>query len=120
MIRLRQSKSRIWRRARKRNAPQRELRLLKRKYESQKRITSFYLGKKKGEWEQIMIEKARTNSKILWNFAKGITGKTRKKDENTYVYIEGERKAIELVWKLFIKTWKEDIYQEAAEMDLTF
>ena len=49
MIRLRQSKSRIWRRARKRNAPQRELRLLKRKYESQKRITSFYLGKKKGE-----------------------------------------------------------------------
>ena len=67
-----------------------------------------------------MIEKARTNSKILWNFAKDIAGKTRKKDENTYVYIEGERKAIELVWNLFIKTWKEDIYQKAIEMDLTF
>ena len=67
-----------------------------------------------------MIEKARTNSKILWNFARDIAGKTRKKDENTYVYIEGERKAIELVWNLFIKTWKEDIYQKAIEMDLTF
>ena len=26
-----------------------------------------------------MIEKARTNSKVLWNFAKDIAGKTKKK-----------------------------------------
>ena len=39
-----------------------------------------------------MIEKARTNSKIIWNFAKDITGKTKKKNENTYTYIEGERR----------------------------
>jgi len=97
MIRLRQSKSRTWRRARKKNAPQRELRLLKRKYKTQKRITSIYLGKKKGDWEQEMIEKARTNSKILWNFARDIVGKTKKKNEKTYVYIEGEKKVLELV-----------------------
>ena len=58
----------------------------------QKRITSNYLGKKKGDWEQEMIEKARTNSKILWNFARDIAGKTKKKDEKTYIYIEGEKK----------------------------
>ena len=51
----------------------------------QKRITSNYLGKKKGDWEQEMIEKARTNSKILWNFARDIAGKTKKKDEKTYI-----------------------------------
>ena len=97
LIELRRVKNRTWRRARKKNAPQRELRLLKRKYEMQKRITSIYLGRRKGHWEQEMIEKARTNSKILWNFAKEITRKTKKKNENTYIYIEGEKKALELV-----------------------
>ena len=41
-----------------------------------------------------MIEKAKDNNKILWNFAKDIQGKTKKKDEKTYVYVEGERKAV--------------------------
>ena len=65
LIRLRKIKNRTWRRAREKNAPQREQRILKRKYELQKRITSNYLGKRKGNWEQEIIEKARTNSKIL-------------------------------------------------------
>merc|ERR1712030_303795 len=120
LIELRRVKNRTWRRARKKNAPQRELRLLKRKYEMQKWITSIYLGKRKGDWEQEMIEKVRTNSKILWNFARDIAGKTKKKNENTYIYIEGEKKALELVWKLYISTWKKEIYQKALEMDLTF
>ena len=97
MIELKRVENRTWRRARKMNAPQRELQLLKRKYENQKRITSLYLGRRKGNWEQEMIEKARTNSKILWNFAKDIQGKTKKKNEKTYIYIEGEKKALELV-----------------------
>ena len=79
MIRLRSIKSRTWRRARKMNAPQRVQQLLKRKYENQKRITSIYLGRRKGNWEKEMIEKAKTNNKILWNFAKDIQGKTKKK-----------------------------------------
>ena len=92
MIELRRVKSRTWRRARKMNAPQRELQLLKRKYEHQKRITSLYLGRRKCNWEKEMIERAKTNNKILWNFAKDIQGKTKKKNEKTYIYIQKERK----------------------------
>ena len=57
-----------------------------------------------------MIEKARTNSKILWNFAKDITGKTKRKNENTYIHIEGEKKALELVWELYIYQLGKRIY----------
>ena len=120
MIRLRRIKNRAWRRARKKNAPQRVQQLLKRKYESQKRITSIYLGNKKGSWEKEMIEKAKENNKVLWNFTKDIQGKKRKKDEKTNVYIEGEKKALEIVWELFISIWKRDIYQKSPEMDLSF
>merc|ERR1712030_82606 len=66
LIRLRKIKSRDWRRARKKNAPQREQRILKRKYELQKRMTLIYLGKRKGSWEQDMIQKVKTNNKVLW------------------------------------------------------
>ena len=85
MIRLRRIKNRAWRRARKKNAPQRVQQLLKRKYENQKRVTSIYLGNKKGNWEKEMIEKAKENNKVLWNFAKDIQGKTRKRDEKTLI-----------------------------------
>ena len=84
LIKLRKFKSRTWRHARKKNAPQRELRILKRKYELQKRITSIYLGKRKGDWEKEKILKAKTNSKILWDFTKYISGRTKKKDDKTY------------------------------------
>ena len=57
---------------------------------------------------------------MLWNFTKDIQGKTRKKDEKTSVYIEGEKKALEIVWELFISIWKRDIYQKSPEMDLSF
>ena len=106
MIKLRRVKNRAWRRARKKNAPLRVQQLLKRKYEAQKRITAIYLGNRKGSWEKEMIKKAKDNNKILWNFAKDIQGKTKRKDEITYVYVEGERKAIEIVWELFIAVWK--------------
>ena len=81
LIKLRKFKSRAWRHARKKNAPQRELRILKRKYELQKRITSIYLEKRKGDWEKEKIQKAKTNSKILWDFTKDISGRTKKKDD---------------------------------------
>merc|ERR1712030_229243 len=120
MIRLRRIKNRVWKRARKKNAPQRVQQLLKRKYESQKRITSIYLGNKKGSWEKEMIEKAKENNKVQWNFTKDIQGKTKKRDEKTCVYIEGEKKVLEMVWELFISIWKRDIYQKSPEMDLSF
>ena len=46
--------------------------------------------------------------------------KQKKRDEKTYIYVEGEKKTIEMVWDLFILIWKRDIYQKAPEMDLTF
>ena len=67
-----------------------------------------------------MIQKAKTNNKVLWNFARDISGRTKKRDEKTYVYIEGEKKALESVWRLFITIWKREIYQKAPRMDLTF
>ena len=120
MIKLRRRKNRAWRRARKMNAPRRVLQLLKRKYEAEKRITSIYLGKRKNNWEKEMIRKAHENSKTLWNFAKEIQGTKRRKETKTHVYIEGEKKAIETVWKLFIETWKNEIYQKSPEVDWTF
>ena len=63
--------------------------------------------------------KARTNSKILWDFTRDISGRTKKKDEIVYIYINGE-KNLELVWRLFIETWKREIYQKVTRMDLTF
>ena len=110
LIKLRKIKSRAWRYARKKNAPKREQRLLKRRYETQKRATSIYLGKRKGDWEKEKILKARTNSKILWDFTRDISGRTKKKDETAYIYIDGEKKAIEVVWRLFIEIWKKEIY----------
>merc|ERR1712030_179897 len=92
LIKLRKIKSRAWRHARKKNAPQTEQRLLKRRYELQKKATSIYLGKRKGEWEKEKVLKARTNSKILWNFTRDISGRTKKKDEVVYIYIYKWRK----------------------------
>ena len=57
-----------------------------------KREQHPYTWGKKGDWEQEKILKARTNSKILWDFTRDISGKTKKKDEEAYIYIEGERK----------------------------
>merc|ERR1711891_51702 len=44
----------------------------------------------------------------------------RRKDTKTHIYIEGEKKAIETVWKLFIEVWKKEIYQKSTEVDWTF
>ena len=95
LIKTRRIKSRARRYARRKKAPEREIQVLKRRYEIQQKITSQYLGKRKGEWERRKISEARTNSKILWNFAKDIAGKTRGKEVVTYIYTEdGEKKGI--------------------------
>ena len=110
LIKLRSFKNRAWRHSRKRNAPEREQRVLKRKYELQKRVTSIYLGKRKGDWEKEKILKARTNSKILWDFTKDISGKTKKKDEKAYIYIEGEKKSP--------RNGVEDLYRDLKERNI--
>ena len=64
-IRLRKIKSRAWRHARKRNAPQDEIALLKLGYEEQQKATSIYLGSRKGGWEKRKVIEAKSNSKII-------------------------------------------------------
>merc|ERR1712030_302343 len=120
LIKLRKIKNRAWRKARKMNATRRVLQLLKRKYEAEKKITSEYLGKRKNNWEKEMIKKAHENNKTLWNFAKEIQGTKRKKEAKTHIYVEEEKKEIEIVWKLFVETWKNEIYQKSPEVDWTF
>ena len=52
---------------------------------------------------------------------KEISGKTKKKDEQVYVYTENkERRRIEVVWFQFICAWKTDIYQKKPRMSLDF
>ena len=93
LIKTRRIKNRAWRYARQKKAPGREIQILKRKYELQQRVTSLYLGKRKGEWENRKILEARGNSKILWNFTRDIAGKTKGKEVETYIYTEnGEKK----------------------------
>ena len=121
MIKMRKIKNRAWRYARKKKAPEREIQILKRRYELQQKATSIYLGKRKGDWEKRKVLEARTNSKILWNMSRDISGKTRKKDEITYVYTEDkEKKEIDVIWTQFIGLWKKYIYQKKPRMSLTF
>merc|ERR1712030_149770 len=85
-IRERKIKSRAWRFARGRNAPQHDIEIQKKSYEDQQVTTSRYVSQRKGGWEKRKILETRKNSKILWNMAKEITGTTKKKDEQVYVY----------------------------------
>ena len=104
LIKTRRIKNRAWRYARRKKAPEREIQILKRKYELQQRATSLYLGKRKGEWEKRKVLEARTNSKILLNFTKDLAGKTKGKEVETYIYTEdGEKKELEVIWIQFVK-----------------
>ena len=67
-----------------------------------------------------MLE-AKQNSKILWNVAKEIAWKTRRKDEQMYVYNEDMiRQKIEDAWDPFMADWKVDIYQKILRISLDF
>merc|ERR1712105_246499 len=76
----------------------------------QKRATSIYLGKRKGDWEKEKILKARTNSKILWDYTRDISGKTKKKDEEAYIYIDGEKKSH--------RSGMENVYRNMEKRDI--
>ena len=41
---------------------------------------------KKGSWEKRKIKQANQNSKILWDVVREISGNTRNKDEQIYLY----------------------------------
>lgn len=76
---------------------------------------------RKGGWEKRKVMEARKNSKILWNVAKEIAGKKKRKDEQVYVYTDNmEKIKIEEAWNPFMSDWKVDIYQKTPRMSLDF
>ena len=118
---IKERKSRVWRYARKKRAPQEIQEALKRRYTSQQILTSRYVGMKKGEWENKKILETKHNSKILWNMVREIAGNTKQKDEQMYVYREDmSRHKIEEDWGMFILEWTSDIYQKTPRISLDF
>ena len=84
-------------------APQMIQEALRRSYLNQQILTSRYVGTRKGGWENKKILEAKQNSKILWNMAREIAGKTKQRDEQMYVYREDmTRHKIEEDWDPFI------------------
>ena len=90
---------------------------LRRSYISQQIITSKYVGSRKGGWENKMVLEDKQNSKILWNMAREIAGKTKRKDEQMYDYREDmTRHKIEEDWDPFIRDRKIYIYQKKTRI----
>merc|ERR1712121_403891 len=99
--------------------PQRIQEELRRSYISQQILTSRYVGTRKGGWENKKVLEAKQNSKILWNMAREIAGKTKRKDEQMYVFrYDMTRHKIEDEWDPSILDWKDDIYQKTPRISL--
>ena len=114
-------KNKDWRQARNRNEPQDIQEDLKKKYIEQQIKTSKFLGMKKGKWERRKVLEAKQNSKILWDVVREISGTTKSKEEQVYVYREDmTRHKIEEDWKPYIQDWTKDIYQKTPRISLDF
>merc|ERR1712030_137626 len=104
-----------------RGAPQHVIDMLKQYYEEQQRTTYKYVVLRKGGWEKRKVLEAEKNSKIRNMSKKNIAGKTKKKDEQVYVYSNDMvRKKIEEAWDPFLSEWKIDIFQKITRMALDF
>ena len=76
---------------------------------------------KKGEWEKRKIIETKTDGKKFWNLIKNLLGKSRKREEEAYVYTEhGARHNINDISREYIDKWKQEIYQKTQRADLTF
>ena len=75
---------------------------------------------KKKAWEKKIVQ-SKTDSKIIWNTIKEILGKTKKKDEQVYLFRKDKtRHRAEEDWGYFMEEWKTEIYQKIPRMDLEF
>ena len=92
----------------------------KQKYESQKKLTSAMVGKKKSEWERRKIEETWKDGKVFWGMIRELLGKN-KEEEEAYIYTdEGERKEIMEIPEKFIGSWLINIYQKSTRPDFSF
>ena len=87
-IKKRSKLSREWRIARKRGEPEEVIKECERKYREQKILTGQLTGEKKGSWEIYKIQETKADGKKFWSLVKELLGRTKKKDEEVYIYEE--------------------------------
>ena len=97
-----------------RNAVGDEKDVWKKKYMDQKLITKMHTRNKKGGWEKRKVLEAKeSNGQTMWKIVKEKAGKTEPKDNECFIYNEDEEKSnIIEVWKDFISSWKQNVYQK--------
>merc|ERR1712055_575794 len=99
--------SRQWRYARKSEAPEEEIERCKNRYEVQQKKTSVMTGIKKSNWEEKKIEETWKDGKKFWKMIGELLGKTKKREDETYVYTEeGCKKEIMTYIKEYTEGWK--------------
>ena len=70
-------------------------------------------GNKKVEWEKIKIIETKTDGKKFQKLVKDLLGKSRKREEDAYVYAkDGVKHNINDISKEYIDRWKQEIYQK--------
>ena len=70
-------------------------------------------GNKKGEWKKKKIIETKRDGKKFWNLVKDLLGKSRKREEEAYIYTEdGVKNNVSEISKEYIKEWKQEIYQK--------
>ena len=120
-INLRSSYNRQWRYARKRNAPEAEIKICEKRYREQQKKTAIMTELKKSTWEEKKIEETWKDGKKFWEMIRELVGKNRRKEEETYVYTEegGKREIMKYIGE-YMGEWKKNVYQKYKNTDFTF
>ena len=73
-------------------------------------MTKMMTGKKKGSWNIYKIQEAKADWRKFWNLVKELLGKTKKKDEEVYIYEgDGSKKEADKVWDEYLKDGKKKL-----------
>ena len=79
------------------------------------------MGIRKSRWEEKKIEETWRDGKKFWTMIEELLGKTKKREEDTYVFTEdGSKREIMTYTKEYIGEWKRSVYQKYERIDFTF
>merc|ERR1711874_850974 len=71
--------------------------------------------------ENRKIIETKKDGKKFWNLIKDLLGKSKKTEEDAYVYTEdGIKHNINDISKEYIEKWKQEIYQKTPKVDFKF
>ena len=69
------------------------------------------MGIRKSKWEERKIEETWKDGKKIWTMIEELLGKTKKREEDTYVFTEdGSKKEIMTYTNEYIGAWKRSLY----------